>query len=54
MEVKNGIIYSLNIQSQVENATQLNFQNLIGKELEWDKVCEGFSVEDEKWLIKLF
>lgn len=54
MEVKNGIIERLNIQPSMDTSLQLDYEKLIGLDLEWEKVCEGYTDEDKQWLIKLF
>lgn len=54
MEVKDGAIEILEIHSSSDTALKLNYEKLIGLELEWEKICLGYTEEDKQWLIKLF
>jgi len=54
MEVQDGIINRLDIKASLDTALPLNYEKLVGTELEWDKICTGYTEKDKLWLIKLF
>ena len=54
MEVQDGIIKRLDIKASLDTALPLNYEKLVGTELEWDKICTGYTENDKLWLIKLF